>query len=145
MIRSDREYRMNAATLRGFRARLEQDRAHLADSGHSSAAIAIATAQQQQVIEDLADKLALYDRLTKGGLDAVPDFPFEDQGKLLVALRLAAHCQHSDVGDILALSAEEVSLFEYHNYDALDDAQREQLEQELRERAQARSPKHERK
>lgn len=115
IIRSDTELKESQARRTKLEEHIRRIRAELAGKLDESN-ISVAISPQQAMLEELEWDIGFYTRLKRGDLDAIPNYPPEDRGKVLVCLRLAKGWSQRELANALGVSEAVVSRDERNEY-----------------------------
>jgi DNA-binding XRE family transcriptional regulator len=118
-IRSDHDLSEAQERLAEFRAAAARARAEAARRGLPAANADLAAAPQETMADELAWEIDLYERLRKGDLAAVPEYPPQERGKALICLRILRGWTQRELAQALGVSEAVVSRDETHEYHGL--------------------------
>jgi transcriptional regulator with XRE-family HTH domain len=116
MIRNDREYQYTLERIRDFEAQCTAVKEQLSREGHGEEDVMAALAGTEAILDDLRFERDFYDRLRGEGVRVVPDYPPEERGKALIALRVATGKTQRQLAAALGVSEAQISRDEKNDY-----------------------------
>jgi len=116
MIRNKREYSETRRRIDDFARQRDAMAQKLRRQGYEQPQIAIATAGLDNLLDELTWECDFYDSLRTQGLCAIPDYPPEDRGKALIAIRISEGLSQKELADALGVSQAQVSRDERNEY-----------------------------
>jgi DNA-binding XRE family transcriptional regulator len=116
MIRNDREYQQTVQRIRDFEEQADAMRQKLLRDGFGEGDIETALSGTSAILEDLRFERDYYERLLNEGPSAVPDYPPEERGKALIALRIALRKSQKQLAEALGVSEAQISRDEKNDY-----------------------------
>ncbi len=127
MIRNERDERETRERLDDFRAQLMETRRALTERAADAKAIELAVQPIQLLIAELEYDLSFYERLRQQGVSAVPNYPPDESGKELVALRIARGWTQRKLAEELGVSEAQVSRDERNDYHGISQERRARI------------------
>ena len=126
MIRNEREERETRERLDDFRAQLVETRRALTEQA-AGAETELAAQSFQVLIAELEYDLSFYERLRQQGVSAVPNYPPDESGKELIALRIARGWTQRKLAEELGVSEAQVSRDERNDYQGISQERRARI------------------
>ena len=114
MIRNDNEYKEAAARLKDERARLDEHRKRLRESGLSPAEIKRVIDPMESFHRQLAEEVEGYERLKRGQFE--PLWNLRGLGHLLISLRISQNITQRELAERLGVNESQVSRDERNEY-----------------------------
>jgi DNA-binding XRE family transcriptional regulator len=127
MIRNEREERETRERLDDFRAQLVETRRALTERAAGAEATELAAQPLQVLIAELEYDLSFYARLRQQGVSAVPNYPPDESGKELIALRIARGWTQRKLAEALGVSEAQVSRDERNDYQGISQERRARI------------------
>ncbi|MCG8510746.1 MAG: helix-turn-helix domain-containing protein [Rhodospirillales bacterium] len=114
MIRNDSEYKQAIARLEQERARMDEQRRQLRQSGLTAKQIKRILDPMESFHLQLKEEVASYDRLRRGQFDELHNF--HGIGQLLIGLRIAQGMSQRELAEQLEVHESQVSRDERNEY-----------------------------
>ncbi|MBN1609644.1 MAG: helix-turn-helix transcriptional regulator [Polyangiaceae bacterium] len=127
MIRNEREERETRERLDDFRSQIEETRRVLTEQTADAESIELAVQPLQVLAAELEYDLDFYGRLRQEGVSAVPNYPPDESGKELIALRVARGWTQRKLAEELGVSEAQVSRDERNDYQGISQERRARL------------------
>lgn len=116
MIRNDREYQCTVERIADFTGQIKSVTQQMSPEGFDRDDIELATSGTKILMKELIWERDFYDRLRTEGLSAIPDYPPEERGKVLIAIRIARGMKQRELADALGVNEAQMSRDEKQEY-----------------------------